>query len=177
MEGLPLMGLIQADIGVGAGQPEIAHMTKQMAGRVLRAGIAKMRAQPDEGQRHITLRPVPDRHAGEQKETSTMQQLVAQLREAGPERGQGEIGGGERCRAGLTAACAITLVSPISLPGQPGIERDPDLAVIGFAERKRPVLRARKHLRAVPGAGQILLRRQLGRCHAANTGSIGATHG
>ena len=35
MEGLSLMGLIQADIGVGAGQPEIAHMPKQMASSVL----------------------------------------------------------------------------------------------------------------------------------------------
>jgi ABC-type dipeptide/oligopeptide/nickel transport system ATPase subunit len=112
-------------------------MTKEMAGRVLRTGIAKMRAESDEGQCHITLRPVPDRHAGEQEKTAAMQELVAQLCEAGAERGQDEISGGQRCRAALIAACAITLVSPIGLPRQPGIQRDPDLAAIGVAERKR----------------------------------------
>ena len=92
VEMLPLGGLVGAHVRVRCREAQIAHMAQQMPLRVLRAGVAEIRADAPIGGGAVGDRPALDRQAADQHEAAPVQDFLAQPVEHRAECRQREIG-------------------------------------------------------------------------------------
>ena len=76
MEGLALVRLVDAHVGIVRGEAEILDMAQHVALAVLRARAAEMGAEAIEGGRRFAHRPALDRQAAQQQEAAAVQHLV-----------------------------------------------------------------------------------------------------
>ena len=96
VEVLPLGGLVDADVRVPGRQAEVADMAEHMALRILRSGVAEIRADAPIGRGAFFDRPALNRQAAEQHEAAAVQHVIAQPVEDGAECRQREVGTRDR---------------------------------------------------------------------------------
>ena len=148
VEGLAFARLVDAHVGVGAAQAQIAHMAEHMPARVLRARATQVRADAGEQRGAFEQRVPLHRQPPQQRKAASVQQFVTQRTQARRQPRQRKVGCGHRAdaRGGITGLRKEAAHRAIELGQIVGVEHaDP----VG----------ARRHLAADPGRQPGLRRR------------------